>query len=149
MYAAIKNVPEGLQRIEYVTCAEVLDGGVPAAKGEGLNGMEGLFTELAEGTLAETICVPTITWWAVVMMILQVAEGLAYLHSITSKRVLHLDVKPQSVLCFPGGVLKFCDFGTPAYTAPEQYDEEDRVSDLTDMYSLGVLTYELIAKVAP
>src|SRR5690242_9013562 len=95
---------------------------------------------------------------------LGVADGLAFAH----ERVLvHRDVKPQNVLLSSEGEVKVTDFGiarslnidhgvtqtgtvlgTAEYLAPEQASGKP-VSPATDVYSLGVVLWELLAGDAP
>ncbi|CUE89440.1 protein kinase, putative, partial [Bodo saltans] len=72
----------------------------------------------------------------------QIASGLQHLHS---KRMLHLDLKPDNILCFVENRVKLCDFGTSKnltrtdtvasgrctvqYAAPEVLIEEDMECD--------------------
>lgn len=43
----------------------------------------------------------------------QCAEGVAYLHAMQPKPLIHRDLKPPNLLLIKGGtVLKICDFGT-------------------------------------
>lgn len=93
----------------------------------------------------------------------QVAEGLAYLHE---KGYVHRDVKPQNTVVGDNGNVKVIDFalateqdssfgkhvlrrlkehrrpGTWSYMSPEQIRNE-RLTGQTDVYSLGVSTFEV------
>lgn len=79
--------------------------------------------------------------------------------------VVHRDIKPENVL-FLNGVWALCDFGiaryadaatagdtrklsfTPEYAAPEQWRYEHATA-ATDIYSFGVIAYELLASQRP
>lgn len=92
-------------------------------------------------------------------LILDVADGLAHSHE---RQVLHRDVKPANVFLTQDGKAKLGDFGTGVfmgdeseervgtafYMAPEVF--EGRPSGvLSDVYSLGVLAYEVIGGQRP
>ena len=103
----------------------------------------------------------------------QVCEGVQHAHQ---KAIIHRDLKPSNVLVLQVDdkpVPKIIDFGlakatgprlteatlytevgtmvgTPAYMSPEQADRDERNIDTrTDVYSLGVILYELLAGVLP
>jgi predicted Ser/Thr protein kinase len=98
-------------------------------------------------------------WDNAVSILLQVLESLDYAHSLG---VLHRDIKPENIVVNPKGIVKVMDFGiahvlgstrltreksiigTPEYMAPERITggEMDRRSDV---YSLGILLFELVA----
>lgn len=94
-----------------------------------------------------------------------VAEALQHAHD---RGVLHRDVKPSNIMVTPDGRALLLDFGlavanddvrltgtgsqlgTPAYMSPEQTRGEMRTLDArTDVYSLGITLYELLALQMP
>jgi serine/threonine protein kinase len=90
-------------------------------------------------------------------------DGLAGLAPLHAAGVLHRDVKPENFLFHADGTLKIADFGlvlpqttgrrltrrgfrmgTPTYMAPEVVRGEG-ASAATDVYSMGLVLYELLA----
>ncbi len=107
------------------------------------------------GTLAQTLIGQPRPVQEVVMLLYQLAAALDEAHA---HDVLHLDVKPRNVLLGKGGRLLLADFGlaslrgaiggTPIYTAPEVAASES-VLPASDLYSLAVIGYELLAGEPP
>jgi serine/threonine protein kinase len=90
----------------------------------------------------------------------QLASALAVAHEV---QVLHLDLKPQNVMVASGRAPRavLVDFGiaqalgsvgsgygTPDYVSPEQVGKEP-LTGASDVYSLGVMLYELLARKRP
>ncbi len=98
-------------------------------------------------------------WPETKALLAQIAQGLADAHAAG---VVHRDLKPSNILIGSDGVAKIADFGiakgldltrvtgtstllgTPAYLPPEGPADER-----SDLYSLGVIAYELLTGVVP
>jgi serine/threonine protein kinase len=98
----------------------------------------------------------------------QVCEALQYAHD---QGIVHRDIKPENVLLDRKGRVKIADFGlakllgrgyehlsltgtgqvmgTPHYMAPEQMEKPMQVDHRADIYSLGVVFYELLTGELP
>ncbi|GAB6029508.1 hypothetical protein CHUAL_005262 [Chamberlinius hualienensis] len=93
----------------------------------------------------------------------QICEGVEFIHS---KNILHLDMKPENILCLSrtGNRIKLIDFGlarkfdpsrkmqvlfgTPEFVAPEVVNFE-QIGYGTDMWSVGVICYVLLSGLSP
>ncbi|KAG7460667.1 hypothetical protein MATL_G00201170 [Megalops atlanticus] len=94
---------------------------------------------------------------------LQCAQGVAYLHGMKPKALIHRDLKPPNLLLIAGGTtLKICDFGTAcdiqthmtnnkgsaAWMAPEVF-EGSNYSEKCDVFSWGIILWEVITRRKP
>ena len=96
-------------------------------------------------------------------MLLDISYAICHLHT---HGVIHRDLKPENILITESGAIKVIDFGiaqlltestteedfqsqqrtlgTPIYMSPEQKENPENVTFPSDIYSLGIIAYELI-----
>jgi tRNA A-37 threonylcarbamoyl transferase component Bud32 len=92
-------------------------------------------------------------------LLIQACDGLQAAHE---RGVIHRDIKPENLFVTDEGLLKIMDFGiakvmsaphvtlggvlwgTPRYMSPEQIANFSQVTAASDLYSLGVVGYELV-----
>lgn len=98
----------------------------------------------------------------VIAVLSDVADALDYAHS---QGVIHRDVKPSNIMLTPDDHAILTDFGlmmqategstlgtafgTPRYIAPEQAMASQRAVPQSDIYSLGVILYEMLTGQTP
>src|SRR5206468_2322845 len=128
------------------------------------NGFFYLLMEFVDGVnLRQAMRASRFTPGQALTIVPQVCEALQYAHD---EGVLHRDIKPENILLDTKGRVKIADFGiakmvgadqpasgitasgaalgTPHYMAPEQIEKPAEVDHRADIYSLGVVFYELL-----
>ncbi|MEO8648846.1 MAG: protein kinase [Acidobacteriota bacterium] len=134
-----------------------------------------IVSEYVEGkTLREVIQESRVTLSEILDITIQISNALATAHGAD---LIHRDIKPENVILRPDGYVKILDFGlakllnpksigleastvaqnetakgiimgTVNYMSPEQAKAE-KVDERTDIFSLGVVIYELVAGKTP
>lgn len=117
--------------------------------------------ELVEGESLDKVLARRgqFSWEQVVELGKQLCSALQHAHA---RGIVHRDLKPSNVMVLPDGTVKLTDFGiakdvdvtaltganstvgTAAYMSPEQCRGEKTLSSKSDLYSMGVMFYELL-----
>src|SRR5205823_4921748 len=105
-----------------------------------------------------------LSWEEVVAYAKQLCEALQYAHE---RGIIHRDLKPSNLMITRDGTLKLADFGiakdmdvtaltghnstigTAAYMSPEQCKGDKNLTNKSDLYSLGIVFYELLTGKKP
>ena len=151
-----------LARLQHPRIARLLDGGVDHDR-------HYLVLEFVEGIAITDWCAQQSASLRMRLRLLrQVCDAVAFAHA---RLIVHRDIKPSNILVDAAGDAHLLDFGiakilagedeastaltaiggramTPSYAAPEQIDGRP-LSVATDVYSLGVLLYEILCGHSP
>jgi eukaryotic-like serine/threonine-protein kinase len=152
-----------LVSLDHPNIARIHDAGVDA------HGRPYLALEYVEGEAIDLYCRRLALSIAErIGLVLQVARAVAHAHA---RLVVHRDLKPANILVNAQGEVRLLDFGiaklmegelsvesqltrqagralTPDYASPEQIRGES-IGTASDVYSLGVVAYELLAQAKP
>ncbi len=146
-----------LASLEHPNIARLLDGGSTP------EGLPFLVMEFIEGvTIDQYIAQTKPTQRELLELFRKICSAVSYAHA---KLIVHRDLKPGNILVTPAGEPKLLDFGvakvldgtadrtktgggalTPEYASPEQILGAP-ITTASDIYSLGVLLYELLSGV--
>jgi serine/threonine-protein kinase len=130
-----------------------------------LEGRLVMTTELVEGLpLSERLQLGPIPWREAADIARQVLAAVDCAHQ---HQIVHRDISPDNIIAVPGGVLKLSNFrmaksihshhltqngavlGSMKYISPEQVKGTEAVDHRSDLYSIGIVLYEMLAGRTP
>ena len=158
LLARFRNERQTLAGLDHPNIVKLLDGGSTQ------EGLPYLVMDYVEGSPIDEYCdSQRLSVEERLYLFATVCEAVQYAHQ---KLVIHRDLKPSNILVTAEGVPKLLDFGiakvleptaagppvtqtgtrcmTPAYASPEQVRSKS-VTRASDIYSLGVVLYELLS----
>ncbi|OGV47553.1 MAG: hypothetical protein A2017_11300 [Lentisphaerae bacterium GWF2_44_16] len=114
-------------------------------------------------SLSKFICGNFLTMSQKIDIIRQISLALCSIHEAG---ILHRDIKPGNILIGEDNNVKITDFGisslmktgyavtdnlkgSPAYMSPESFNSSEKVDQYADIFSLGILSYELLTGIRP
>ncbi|MGA3024935.1 MAG: serine/threonine-protein kinase [Bryobacteraceae bacterium] len=153
-----RNERQLLAALAHPNITRLLDGGVASS------GDPYLVMEYVDGQPLDRYCAERkLSVEARIRLFLQVCEAVEFAHR---NLIIHGDLKPANILVTADGTVKLLDFGTakllrdpdgkvtqfalltPRYASPEQL-RADLVNTLSDVFSLGVILYEMLTGAWP
>jgi serine/threonine-protein kinase len=150
---------EILAKIEHPNVVKIFASGLSAN-----GGLPYILMEYVQGrTLKDYIADNTFSFRRKVKTLLQICGALTVIHK---HGILHRDIKPGNIIMQNDLVVKLADFGiartldssmtmtmeiigSPAYMAPEAFTNSRDMDQRSDIFSLGVLAYELFTGKKP
>ena len=101
-------------------------------------------------------------------LFIKILEGVEALHNVNgdddSRGIIHRDLKPENIIVTKNGQIKIVDYGiskiidytsltstgnflgSPLYSSPEQITDSKNIDKRSDLYSLGIIFYEMLTK---
>ncbi len=163
IFRRFRNERQTLASLDHSNIVKLIDGGSTE------EGLPYLVMDYVDGVPIDQYCdIHTLSIEGRLQLFRTVCSAVEYAHE---KRIIHRDLKPANILITQDGVPRLLDFGiaklldpalfhtrlvtqttwrpmTPEYASPEQVRGHE-VTKSTDIYSLGVMLYELLTDHRP
>ncbi len=154
-----RNESQAAAQLSHNNIVQVFDVSPPSSH------MQYIVMELIEGITLKDYLLRKgrLSWQETLFFAQQISKALAYVHS---HGVIHQDIKPHNIILLRDGTVKVTDFGIARfeqnqetrviqeaigsvhYISPEQA-QSSRIDHRADLYSLGVVMYEMLTGGVP
>ena len=154
-----RNESQAAAQLSHNNIVQVFDVSPPSSH------MQYIVMELIEGITLKDYLLRKgrLSWQETLFFVQQISKALAYVHS---QGVIHQDIKPHNIILLRDGTVKVTDFGIARfeqnqetrviqeaigsvhYISPEQA-QSSRIDHRADLYSLGVVMYEMLTGRVP
>ncbi len=154
-----RNESQAAAQLSHSNIVQVFDVSPPSSH------MQYIVMELIEGITLKDYLLRKgrLSWQETLFFAQQISKALAYVHS---HGVIHQDIKPHNIILLRDGTVKVTDFGIARfeqnqetrviqeaigsvhYISPEQA-QSSRIDHRADLYSLGVVMYEMLTGKVP